>query len=145
MTTYNTILEAAVNLITDSDLLTLAEDDRESILSGYLKAAVSDFVHICRQDLTKTDDEAQAFEDDLDNEAIQILALGTASYWATSKTLDSRLFRNVMNTKDYTQFAPSTLLTSMRELAGALGRQYRQKIIRYSMLHGDIANARSGR
>jgi hypothetical protein len=139
-TAYSKILDAALMRITDRDILVLAEDDREKIFCGYLKAAQADFVSMCKYDLTKYDDAAEEFADDLGIEEVQILALGISYHWASSKVTNAQLFRNVLNTKDYTFFAPSTLLTTLRGLRNELGREYDQKMIDYTYTHGNFGN-----
>lgn len=139
-TNYDSIFNAALSRITDHDLLLLAEEDRENVLLGYLKAAQADFLNICQYDLTKYDDDMAEYEEDLDDECVEILALGVASYWSSAKALNAKLFKNAINTKDYTFFAPSTLLNSLKSLRDTLNKEYQQKIINYSYTHGDIAN-----
>lgn len=138
-TSYDTIFNAALSRITDDDLLQLAERDIQDVMLGYLKAAQADFLHLCEFDLSQYDDDAMEYAEDLDDEVIEILALGVAAYWCSAKALNAKLFRNVLNTKDYTFFSPATLMTSLRTLRDSLQREYQQKIINYTYMHGDIA------
>ena len=138
-TEYSVIYDAAVSRFSDYDFLPLNEEGREDILLRYLRSAISDFNRICQYDLSKRDDDEMEFEDDLDTESIEVLALGVAYYWCSSKVLNSELFRNVLNTKDYSFFSPGSLLNNLRLLRDSLREEFHSRMIAYSYDHGNIA------
>lgn len=138
-TPYNTIYDAAISRFSDYDFVPLDEFHREEILLRHLRSARSDFRKVCKFDLDDCDDIACVFNADLDNESIEILALGVAYHWCSSKVLNSELFRNVLNTKDYSFFSPGSLLNNLRLLRDALREEFHSRIIAYSYDHGDIA------
>jgi len=141
-TPYCVIYNSALGRFSDYDFLPIAEFQREAILLGHLRRARSDFMHICKQDLTKYNDAEGFFEEDLDQEVIEILSLGVAYHWVSSKVLNSELFRNVLNTKDFSFFSPGSLLNNLRLLRGEVLREYKARMVAYSYDHGDIASTK---
>ena len=99
-TPYNKIYDRAMFRFRDYEFLHLTEYDRELILENHLKSAEADFVDICRYDLTKINDDLKEYEEDLDNETIDVLAAGVAYYWMSSKVLSEELFQNNLSLKE---------------------------------------------
>ncbi|MDR2357871.1 MAG: hypothetical protein LBD92_07315 [Oscillospiraceae bacterium] len=135
-TEYDTIIDAALGEITDRRLHEMAECDKGQVMTAHLKAAMADFAFVALRsggyDLGKYDDTLRQIEDDLDNEAIHILALGVIAHWSNAKLFNANLYRNAMNTKDFQQFAPANLLGALDALNSRINRQYRQRVINWS-------------
>jgi len=93
---------------------------------------------------TGEDKPEYAFEEDLDGEMVEILALGIVYYWLSAKALNSDMLRNVMHNKDYTSYSPANLLKEIKELRIALKREYEGRIRTYSFRNGDIDKLRAG-
>lgn len=142
-TPYSVIYNAALGRFSDYDFLPIAEFQRTAILLGHLRRARSDFINLCKFDLSKYDDDAEEFEEDLDEESIEILALGVSYHWLSSKVLNSELFRNVLNTKDFSFFSPGSLLNNLRLLRSEVLAEYKARMVAYSYDHGDIATLRA--
>jgi len=138
-TQYSTIYDAAVSRFSDYDLVALDEFEREEVLLRYMKSACSDFRRACKFNLDDRDDYRAEFSEDLDNDVIEILALGVAYYWCSSQVLNSEKLRNVLNTKDYSFFSPGSLLNNLRLLRDSLREEFHSRIIAYSYDHGDIS------
>jgi len=138
-TEYSVIYDAAISRFSDYDFIPLLEEQREEVLLRHLKSARADFARVCKFDLYDCDDDAGEFNVDLDGTSIDILALGVSYYWCSSKVLNSELFRNVLNTKDYSFFSPGSLLNNLRLLRDSLREEFHSRIIAYSYDNGDIA------
>ena len=138
-TPYSTIYDAAISRFSDYDLVPLDEFHREEILLRYMKSARSDFRRVCKFNLDDCDDVAAEFTEDLDNDVIEILALGVAYYWCSAQVLNSEKLRNVLNTKDYSFFSPGSLLNNLRLLRDSMRAAFHSRIIAYSYDNGDIA------
>lgn len=138
-TLYSEIYERAILKFSDYDWMSLNEDVREKILHAYLLSAENDFVHICHEDLTNKDDDLMQYNETLSNESKEILALGVAYYWVSSKAMDSRLLKNVLSTKDFTVHSPANLVNAVNSLMTAIGKTYHKAIIDYSYRNGKIA------
>ena len=131
-TPYNKIYDRAMFRFRDYEFLHLTEYDRELILENHLKSAKADFVDICRYDLTKINDDLKEYEEDLDNETIDVLAAGVAYYWMSSKVLSEELFQNNLSLKEYTIHSPANLLRELTVLRKDLRKEFNRKMIRYS-------------
>ena len=138
-TEYSVIYDAAVSRFSDYDFIPLDEAHREDILLRHLRSACADFNRLCKYDLLDRDDDLGVFNEDLDGTVIEILALGVAYHWCSSKVLNSELFRNVLNTKDYSFFSPGSLLNNLRLLRDALREEFHSRMIAYSYDNGNIA------
>lgn len=131
-TPYNKIYDRAMFRFRDYEFLRLTEYDRELVLENHLKSAEADFIDICRYDLTKINDALKEYEEDLDNETIDVLATGVAYYWMSSKVLSEELFQNNLSLKEYTIHSPANLLRELTVLRKDLRKEFNRKMIRYS-------------
>ena len=106
-TPYSEIHQVAIQKISAYGLLDFQPSDREAILNGFLKSAVVDFSRICKVDLSDRDDLLAQFNNDLDEEIVEILATGEAYYWAKPKVANEENFYNLMNSGDYSCVSPA--------------------------------------
>ena len=144
-TPFSEIYERAVLKFSDYDFLKLSESEREYILEKYLMSAQADFEKMCRIDLSQIDTDYKEYKVDLDNEVIEILALGIAYYWVSSKVLDSTNLSNSLSVKDYSFFSPANLLREMTEFRNSLYKEYRRKLKRiYAALEENCSAAAYG-
>lgn len=143
-TPYSKIYERAMFKFRDYEFLKLQEYDIERILENHLKSAESDFIDICRYDLTKADDDEKCYIEDLDNETIDVLASGVAYYWMSSKVLSEELFQNNLSLKEYSIHSPANLLRELTVLRKDLRKEFNRKMIRYSYT-GSNLNERKAR
>lgn len=137
-TTYDAIYERAIFRFMDYDFLKLSNDQRASMLERHLRSAIVDFQSSCQTDLTQRDETLKTFKEVLTDEEQEILSLGVAYYWVSFKALNSDLLRNNMSTRDYSYFSPANLLGEVRALRDTLKKEYDDRIIAYSYLHGGI-------
>lgn len=138
-TSFSEIFERAMFQIRDKSLLHLNIEDREHVLMNHMFAAMSDFQRSCRIDLPY-DIESMSFEVKLGNEEIEILALGTATYWLKSRAHDENVLHNRLYTKDYNFFSPANLLREINNLLKITEDKFRKSIVEYSYMHSDLAN-----
>lgn len=106
-------------------------------------SAQADFEKMCRIDLSQIDTDYKEYKVDLDNEVIEILALGIAYYWVSSKVLDSTNLSNSLSVKDYSFFSPANLLREMTEFRNSLYKEYRRKMTEYTYYAGNIASLKA--
>ena len=139
-TPYTDIYERAVFRFSDTSLLQLTDEDKENILEKYLYSACARFKNVCRVDLMDRDESLKQFNADLDDEVIEILALGVAYYWLSAKVMRVELLRNTMSTKDFTTFSNANLLREATALRDAVQSEFVGAINTYSYYDGTIAN-----
>lgn len=142
-TPFSEIYERAILKFSDYEFLKLPESEREYILEKYLMGARADFEKMCRIDLSQIDTIRKEFKLDLDNEVIEILALGIAYQWVSSKVLDSSNLSNSLSLKDYSFFSPANLLREMTEFRNSIYKEYRRKMIEYSYYAGNISTLKA--
>lgn len=99
-TPFRDIYSHAIFRFADYDFLQQDIATREGVLEEYLFSASVEFKHICNVDLGDYDLQLKQFNQDLDDDVIEILALGIAFYWLSYKSLDSKAIKNVLNSKD---------------------------------------------
>lgn len=137
-TPFTTIYDRAVFRFGDREALKYDIQTREDILEKYLISAKTDFQSVCKVDLTDCDMDARQFNADLDDEVIEILALGIAYYWLSFKTLDSKALQNVLNSKDYYYYSPAMLLKEVKGLRDEVRSEFYSKMRRYSYNDNDL-------
>ena len=139
-TPYSAIYERAIYKFADTSLLKLTDEEKESILEQYLISAVVRFQNACRVDLTNRNDDIKAFNETLDDECIEILALGVAFYWLSSKVMRIELLRNTMSTKDFTTFSNANLLKEAAVLRDTVKKEFIAAINTYTYYGGVISS-----
>lgn len=136
-TSFEDIYNRAIFRFADYKFLTQDISVREGVLQKYLLSAITDFQHTSKIELTY-DLENNTFENDLNDDIIEILSLGVAFYWASYKTLDSKLLKNVLNSKDYYYYSPGNLLKEVQTLRATLEAEFNSKMRKYSFIDSDI-------
>lgn len=143
-TAYLDVIDRAQFRVTDYDVLKRSFQAQYDLMYRYMLSAVADFAPYCLIDLNDRDDELAQFKQTLDNECIEILALGIAYYWLSSRVLNNELLYNRLSTKEYSYFSPANLLREVQTLRDSVQQEYRGAIIRYTYRHGDVANPDKG-
>lgn len=145
---YDTFVGAFVAKISEYDLLDLDSYERNSVVDGYLKAALSNstFRKVCSYDFMSTaDDESRAFSDvDIDqdtlDEIVEIVSDGMVAQWIKPYVYQQELLQNIMNTRDYSMYSPAELLLRVGNAYKAAKDDYIQGIREYSYNHGDLTD-----
>jgi hypothetical protein len=132
------IYNRAIFRFMDYDFMRLDIQDREDVLDRYLLSAIGD-VGVIIPDKMVFDWDNKVFESDLDNETIELLALGVDYYWFSAKVQNSELLRNSMSTKDFTYFSPANLMRELRNVCNDLKNEYKSMVTIYSYNHGDFS------
>lgn len=143
-TTYIDVIDRAQYRFIDYDTLKRVFQDHYSLMKRFLMSAVSDFQRHCIFDLSDRNEDDGVFNADLDEECMEILALGIAYYWLSSKTLNSELLANRLSTKEYSFHSPATLLKEVKELRLSVQEEFRDAIVMYTYRNGNIANPSQG-
>ena len=137
-TPFSEIYDRAIFRFADYDFLQKDIQTCEDILEKYLISAKTDFARICETDLNDCDMDAKQFNKDLSESEIEILALGISFYWLSYKTLNSKALKNVLNSKDYYYYSPSTLLKEVQTLRKTLRGEFKGKMRQYSFDHNEL-------
>lgn len=143
-TPYVYVIDRAQFRVMDYDVLKRTFQEQYDLMYKFLLSAIADFSPYCHIDLNDRSEELAQFNQTLDNEVMEILALGVAYYWMSSRTLNSELLYNRLSTKEYSYFSPANLLREVQTLRDSVQHEFRSAIIRYTYRHGDIANPGQG-
>ena len=142
-TTFMDIYERAIFRFMDYDFMRLDVQDREDILDRYLFSAIGE-LSVVIPAVANFDRDTKSFEDDFDNEVIELLALGVDYYWFSAKLQNSEILRNSLSTKDFTYFSPANLMRELRNVRNDLKAEYKSAIAIYSYNHGDFSQLPGG-
>lgn len=140
---YDTFTAAFLAKISEYDLLEMHTSERQEVIDGYLKAAVSMFKKNCRVDLfTTQDDTSREFtvdvaDEDVD-ELVDIVSEGMVLQWIKPFLYRQENLENLLNTRDFTLYSPANLLLRIGEAHKQVKQDYIQMIREYSYNHGDL-------
>ena len=139
-TSYASVIDRAQFRVSDYDALRQTFQMHYSIMVKHLMSAVADFAPYCQTDLNDRDDALAQFNQDLDDECVEILACGVAVYWLSSLVMNTDLLQNRLSTKEYSYFSPANLLNTASALRKETKKEFRSDTIRYTYRHGNIEN-----
>lgn len=140
---YDVLADTFLEKITDYSFLALPSDNREAIIDGYMKMAVSAFKKNCRYDLFSTaDDEHREFNveiapGDID-ELVDIVSDGMIVQWLKPYVYKQELIENTLSTRDYTTYSPAELLKRVTDAYAKAQKDYKQDIREYSYNTGAL-------
>lgn len=142
---YDTFVGEFLEKITERDLLALAPEERDDIVFGYMKRAISGFKKNCKYDLTTTrNEESKSFDvdiapEDLDD-IVDIVSEGMIVQWLKPYVYRQELLENAINTRDFTTYSPAELLMRVGNAYAKAQKDYTQMIREYSFNTGDLTD-----
>lgn len=142
---YDVFAGAFLSKILEYDFVHLEEEQRTSVVDGYMKRAISSFKKICKYDLTLTaDDELREFavdiaDEDID-EIVDIVSEGMIAQWLKPFTYKQENLELVLNTRDFTTYSPAELLMRIGNAYAKVQKDYVQMMREYSYNHGDLTD-----
>ena len=144
MISYDVFVAAFLDKITEYDFITLDQDDRQNIVDGFMKRALSAFKKNCKYDFASAaDDDVRAFDIDIADkdldEIVEIVSEGMVLQWMKPYRNKQELLENLLNTRDYTEYSPANLLMRINETYNSVKNDYTQMIREYSYNHGDLS------
>ena len=137
-TPYSDVYNDFLGKVTDYDLPKFIDTDREEILFGFMKSACVKFKKVCLVDLYDRDEVLTQFNQNLDDEIIDIITELMIVEWLKPKVLSTENLKNCLSTKDFSLFSPANLLKEMREIFTKCKNDSRGLINNYSFSHADF-------
>lgn len=142
---YESIIGAFLSKITEYDFVRMDEYNRDELINGYLRRAVTEFAPVCKENISGSyDDENEMFDLELSStdadEIISILSEGMVVQWLKPYVYQQELLQNVLNTRDFTQYSPAELLMRVGNAYRRAQKDYTQMIREYSFNHGDLGS-----
>lgn len=142
-TPYSDIYNQFLIAVQDYDLLDLPQSTAEDILERNMNRAVAGITQMILKtdniDLTERDDRAKEFVADLNYEIIELIVVGMEMYFCEHALNNSENFHNVLNTRDFSQYAPQNLIFRLREIRNDAMDRWRRNKRQYAHDHIDIA------
>ncbi len=136
-TSYQSIFNVFLHKIREYSYLLSADEEIEEDLILFLNTSCYKFEDVCEKDLSKRDNDNKLFDEDLSYEEIDIITDGMVVVWLQPKVLDSEGMKNVLNTKDITQYSPAKLIDALVNVYELFDERYENGIKDYSYRHGD--------
>lgn len=136
-TPYSDVFNVFLGKITDYDLPKFNDIDREDILEGYMVSACVKFNKVCLVDLYDRNNDSKQFNNDLDDEIIDIITENMLVEWLKPKLLSTENLENALSTKDFSLFSPANLLGNIRETMNLIKKEARVLINNYSFNNAD--------
>jgi hypothetical protein len=138
-TPYSIVIETFLSKVVDYHLNLMDTTDREVYVNKLLLSAVIKFQKICKVDLTDRDETLKQFNQELDDEIVDILAELMVTEWLKPYVNNADNLQNILNTKDYNQYSSSALLKEIRTTYNESKSNCKQLMIEYSYTHNDIS------
>ena len=141
---YDVFTGAFLAKITEFDLLTLSEENTQTIVDGYMKRSISSFQHICKCDfITSANDDTREFDVELTDgdeltELVDIISEGMVVQWLKPYANRQENLELVMNTRDYTTYSSAELLYRIGEAYKRTNAGFISMMREYSFNHGDL-------
>ena len=139
-TSFSTIYSAALMKIKAYDLIKLFKAEREDVLHAHLLAAQMRFQKVCRADLTDRDDALGQYNQDIGEDAVEVLATGIAFEWLSACILNNDLLENEISTKEASTFSPANLIRETNLLRRQIRKEFLLLINQYDHDHSDHSN-----
>ncbi len=123
----------------------LVDYERNGMVDGFMKKAISQFKPVCQYDFSSTaDDVVRTFDvevktEDLD-ELADIVSEGMLVQWMKPYVYAGENLENMLNTRDFTEYSPATLLYRIKEAYNQAKKDYTNMIREYSYNHGDLTD-----
>ncbi len=141
---YDIFVGAFLSKITEFDLSELTDSDRDELVDGYMKRAISAFKNNCKYDLTTTgNDYIREFDIDIDPESIDeivdIISEGMVVQWLKPYVYKQENLENTLSTRDFSSYSPAELLMRVGNAYEKARKDYTQMIREYSYNHGDLS------
>lgn len=142
---YDLFTGAFLSKITEYDFIQLEDENRTTVVDGYMKRAISAFKKNCKYDLTSAyDDELRVLDIDIDaddvDEIVDIVSEGMVVQWMKPYLYRQEVLENTLNTRDFTTYSPAALLQRIGDAYATVKKDYIQMIREYSYNHGDLSS-----
>lgn len=140
---YDLFAGAFLSKITEYSFIQLNDFDRNAIVDGYMKRALSKFNKVCKYDIVSHDDILRELttdipEDEVD-EIVDIVSEGMLEQWMKPYVYRQENLENTLNTKDFTTYSPAELLLRISNAHAKVQKDYTNMIREYSYSHGDLS------
>ena len=140
---YDVFTMAFLSKVSEYELFRLADEERTTIVDGYMKKSIAAFRPMCQYDLSTTgDDDLREFNVDIVNddidEIVDIISEGMLVQWMKPYVYRQENLENALSTRDFTVFSPAELLLRISGAYDTVRKNFVQMMREYSFRHGDL-------
>lgn len=140
---FDVFTAAFLDKIKEYDLLELRDFERNDIVDGYMRRAISSFRSVCKHDFSGTANSAlREFEVDVPesdiDELADIISEGMVAQWLKPYIYQQEFFEHNLNTKDFSGYSRANLLSKAADTGRQAQRNFVNMIREYSYVHGDL-------
>lgn len=142
---YDKFTEAFLSKVTEFEFVNMRDFERNSLIDGYMKRAISAFKSVCQYDLSSTaDDVIREFNVDIPaediDEIVEIVSEGMLVQWMKPYTYKQENLELVLNTRDFTTYSPAELLNRISSAYAKVQKDFVSMVREYSYNHGDLTD-----
>lgn len=142
---YDKFTEAFLSKVTEFEFVNMRDFERNSLIDGYMKRAISAFKSVCQYDLSSTaDDVIREFNVDIPaediDEIVEIVSEGMLVQWMKPYTYKQENLELVLNTRDFTTYSPAELLNRISTAYAKAQKDFVSMVREYSYNHGDLTD-----
>lgn len=123
-TPYETVYGRFLNKCTDFNLADLDDHTLNEMMKDWLDSAV--IRTRTSSDLSARDDEVEAFENDLSDQDVELLAMGMVLAWLDQRIQSTEYTDLFIGGKETKFYSPSQQLTELRNLRADIVREMQQ-------------------
>lgn len=139
---YDAFSGAFLAKVTEYDFINMMDRDRNDVVDGYMKRAISEFNKICKYDLSTGNDELREFDIDIADgdidEILNIVSEGMVVQWMRQYLYRADNLENILNTPDFYAYSPAELTYRITNAYQTSRKNFIQYMREYSYNHGDL-------
>lgn len=140
---YDVFTEAFLSKVTEYRLGAISENNRQSLVDGYMKRACAKFGEVCKYDLMNGDDETRTFVFDGISagelaEITDVVSEGMLVQWMMPYVYMQKNLEMILVTSDHSVHSQAELVNRVTGLFGLCKKNYTNMIREYSYRHGDL-------
>lgn len=148
---YDDFTASFLEKIREYEFLSIPEENRITIIDGYMQRALNSFKKSIGYDFFSTKDDAnrlfdfreksekekETLADDIDD-IVDIVSDGMVLQWLKPFKNNQENLESVLNTRDFTTYSPAELLRQISGVYNETKKEYIQRVREYSYDHMDL-------
>jgi hypothetical protein len=138
-TPYNEVYDSFLSKITEYSFLKLTQEELETQLFKYLKSAIVSFSKP-KIDLKDRDDLFGQFNNDLNDDEIELLATWMIYHFIRPKVVSSENYRQIMSDSDFKIYSQRNHLDGLIRLEEKLKKDAQMMNTQYSYKDRNLSN-----
>lgn len=141
---YDVFKNAFLSKISEYELIQLDESDRDEVIDGFMRRALTAFKKNCKYDFASgyvdaiSEFDIDVADEDVD-ELADIISEGMVVQWLKPYVYKQEILQNLISTRDFSMYSPAELLKRVSETYHQAQKDYTQMIREYSYNHGNLS------